>query len=216
MPRRPPSPEKQPRTRLPSQVRRLQIMDAAARLVVEQGFLPLPTERLAREAGTSKALIYAYFPTQYDLFNALVEREWHSLATAGVVTASEVKDLEQAVTLCAMLYFEHVSRIGPLLQILTADLYMSGHENEQLTRDCESLRRRLARLIHSTLKLPLKEAAAAVEMMTAIPAEAGSLVHAKRVDAQVGQNICRTLISSSLRALHSPEPLDILAAQHGA
>ena len=194
----------------------MQIMDAAARLVVEQGFLPLPTERLAREAGTSKALIYAYFPTQYDLFNALVEREWHSLATAGLVAASEIKDLQQAANLCAMMYFEHVSRVGPLLQILTADLYMSGHEDEQLTRECAALRRRLARLIQSTLQLPLKEAEAAIEMMIAIPAEAGSLVHAKRVDAQVGRDLCRTLISSSLRALQSPEPLGALAAQHGA
>jgi AcrR family transcriptional regulator len=191
-------------------------MDAAARLVVEQGFLPLPTERLAREAGTSKALIYAYFPTQYELFNALVEREWHSLATAGLVTASEIKDLQQAANLCAMMYFEHVARTGPLLQILTADLYMSGHEDEQLTRDCATLRKRLARLIQTTLKLPLKEAEAAVEMMIAIPAEAGSLVHSKRVDAQVGRDLCRTLISSSLRALHSPEPLGALATQHGA
>lgn len=211
-----PATEKQARKRLPSQVRRLQIMDAAARVVIEQGFLPLPIERLAREAGTSKALIYAYFPTQYDLFNALVEREWHSLATAGLVTASEVKDLQQAVTLCAMLYFEHVSRVGPLLQILTSDLYMSGHENPQLTQDCAALRRRLARLVHGTLELSLKEADAAIEMMTAIPAEAGSLVHAKRVDAQVGRDMCGTLISSSLRALRSPEPLDVLAAQHGA
>lgn len=191
-------------------------MDAAARLVVEQGFLPLPIERLAREAGTSKALIYTYFPTQYDLFNALMEREWHSLTTAGIVTASEVKDLQQAATLCAMMYFEHVSRVGPLLQILTADLYMSGHENEQLTRDCASLRRRLARLIHSTLELTIGDAEAAVEMMIAIPAETGSLVYAKRTDAQVGRELCRTLISSSLRALRSPEPLDTLAAQHGA
>lgn len=191
-------------------------MDAAARLVVEQGFLPLPIERLAREAGSSKALIYAYFPTQYELFNALIEREWHSLTTAGLITASEVKDLQQAVTLCALLYFEHVSRIGPLLQILTADLYMSGHENEQLTHDCAVLRRRLARLVHNTLQLPLKEADAAIEMMTAIPAETGSLVHAKRTDAQIGRDLCRTLISSSLRALSSPEPLDTLAAQHGA
>ena len=207
---------KQPRKRLPSQVRRLQIMDSAARLVVEQGFLPLPIERLAREAGTSKALVYTYFPTQYQLCNALIEREWQTLASVGLITASQVNDLEQAVTLCGMLYFEHVSRTGPLLQILAADLYMTGHHNEQHARECASLRKRLARLIHDALELPLKEADAAVDMMTAIPAESGSLVHAKRLEAQLGRELCRTLLSSSLRALRTPERLDTLAAQDGA
>jgi AcrR family transcriptional regulator len=190
-------------------------MDSAARLVVEQGFLPLPIERLAREAGSSKALVYTYFPTQYQLCNALIEREWQTLASVGLITASQVTDLEQAVTLCGMLYFEHVSRTGPLLQILTADLYMASHLDERHEQECAALRKRLTRLLHNALELPLKEADAAVEMMTAIPAESGSLVHAKRLDAQLGRELCRTLLSSSLRALRSPERLDTLPAQHG-
>ena len=123
---------RQQRKRLSPQLRRTQILDAAAQLILEQGYLPLPIERLARTAGSSKALIYTYFPTQYQLFNALLERELGSLSTAGLITASQVGDLDQAAVLCGMLYFEHVARSGPLLQILTADLYMSGHENERL------------------------------------------------------------------------------------
>src|SRR5919205_3358996 len=86
--------------RLTPDVRRAQILDAAARLVVVQGYLPLPVEQLARTAGTSKALIYTYFPTQYLLFNALLERETQSLALAGFETASQVEDLDQAAILC--------------------------------------------------------------------------------------------------------------------
>jgi AcrR family transcriptional regulator len=196
-------------------VRRLQILESAARLIVEQGFLPLPIERLAREAGSSKALVYTYFPTQYALCNALIEREWQTLASLGLITASQVTDLEQAATLCGMLYFEHVARTGPLLQILTADLYMTGHHDEQHVQECAALRKRLARLIHRALGLSLKEADAAVEMMTAIPAESGSLVHAKRLDPQTGRELSRTLLSSSLRALRSPERIDTFATQHG-
>jgi AcrR family transcriptional regulator len=194
----------------------MQILDAAARLVIQQGFLPLPIEGLAREAGTSKALIYAYFPTQFALFNALIEREWQALSSAGLLTASQVRDLDQATTLSGMLYFEHVARNGPVLQILTTDLYMTGHEDERWTQACLALRKRLARLIHSEIKLRPREADAAVELMIGIPAEAGSLVYSKEVDAQVGRELCRTLISSSLEALRTPEPLAALSTHHRA
>jgi AcrR family transcriptional regulator len=202
-----PAAAKQQRKRLSPELRRAQMMDAAAQLVLEQGYLPLPIEHLARTAGSSKALIYTYFPTQYDLFNALLERELNALATAGLITASEVGDLEQAAVLCGMVYFEHVARSGPLLQILTADLYMSGHENERLVGECNALRERLARLVHKTLGLPLREAQAAVEMMIAIPLESGSLVFVRDTPPEVGRAMCRALLSSSLEALRSPEPL---------
>lgn len=211
-----PAAAKQQRKRLTPQLRRTQILDAAARLVLEQGYLPLPIERLARTAGSSKALIYTYFPTQYDLCNALLERELASLATAGVSTASQVGDLEQAAVLCGMLYFEHVARSGPLVQILTADLYMSGHENERLVSECNALRQRLARLVHTTLNLPLREAHAAVEMMSAIPLESASLVFAGETPPEVGRQVCHSLLLSSIEALRSPERLPAAARHEGS
>src|SRR5688572_993397 len=211
-----PTAARQQRKRLSPQLRRTQILDAAARLVLEQGYLPLPIERLARTAGSSKALIYTYFPTQYELFNALLERELASLATAGVNTASQVEDLEQAAVLCGMLYFEHVARCGPLVQILTADLYMSGHENERLVNECNTWRQRLARLVHTTLNLPLRDAHAAVEMTIAIPLEAASLVFGGETPPEVGRQICRSLLLSSLAALRSPERLPAAARHEGS
>lgn len=210
------APAARQRKRLSPQLRRTQILDAAAQLILEQGYLPLPTERLARTAGSSKALIYTYFPTQYELFNALLERELASLATAGLTTASQVGDLEQAAVLCGMLYFEHVARSGPLLQILTADLYMSGHENKRLVSECNALRDRLARLVHTTLRLPLREAHAAVEMMIAIPLEAASLVFARETSPEVGRQICHSLLLSSLEALRSPERLPAAGSHEGS
>src|SRR3974377_1585752 len=115
------------RRRLSPEVRRAHLMDAASYLVVKQGFLPVPIEALAQAADASKALVYAYFPTQYELFNALLEREMRALALGGLETAARVNDLDQSILLCAMLYFEHVAQYGPLLHILITDLYMAGH-----------------------------------------------------------------------------------------
>ena len=192
------------RTRLRPQVRREQLIDSAARLVVAQGFLPLPAERLAKAAGVSKALVYTYFPEQYALFNSVLERELTALVTGGLDTASQVRDLDQAAVLCAMIYFEHVARTGPLLNILMSDRYMSGRIERRLVRLRNGVLRRLVRLA-ADLPLSKKEILAAIEMMIAIPEEAGRLVFHEELDAAVARQICQSLILSSLQALRAPD-----------
>jgi AcrR family transcriptional regulator len=189
---------------LSPELRRTQIMDAAAELVVKQGYLPVSVEALGKAASASKALIYTYFATQFDLFNALLEREIGVLATAGADTASRVNQLEQAAVLCGMLYFEHVVQRGPLLHILLTDLYMADHIKPAATAAGEAVLRRLARLARKTLKLSEKEIMAAVEMIATIPEEAGNLAHHKELDVTTARKLCHDLMLSSLQALRSP------------
>jgi AcrR family transcriptional regulator len=193
------------RQRLSPAIRKAQIVDAAARLIVEQGFLPLPIEKLAQAAGSSKALIYTYFTDQDVLFNAVLERELSGLLAAGLDTASRVKDLEQAAVLCAQLYFEHVARYGPLLHILLSDRYMSGRIDRGVLRIRNEILQRLAQLAQASLPLDKREALAALEMVTAIPEEAGRLAFHSEIDVQVARQICRSLIPSTLKALKDPD-----------
>ncbi len=191
--------------RLPPDVRKAQILDSAARLVVEQGYLPLPMEQLARAAGASKALIYAYYPTQYALFNALLGRELRSLAVAGMDTAARVDDLEQAAVLSAMIYFEHVARSGPLVHILMTDLYLTDHIDRELADALDAFVQQLTRLAAKSLPLGEQEIFAALEMVAAIPEESGRLVFHHELDHASARQICRELIVSSLKALRAPD-----------
>lgn len=195
--------------RLAPELRRAQILEAAAQMVVKQGYLPLPIEQLGRAAGASKALVYAYFPTQYALFNALLEREFQSLTLAGFDTASRIDDLDQAALLCGMLYYEHVSRSGPLLHILMTDMYMDGHVEPRLKEAYEAVMQRLLAL--AVVQLPLSEAEilAAIEMMSAIPEEAGRLTFHGELDPTTARQICNGLIRSSLKALRAPEKVSV-------
>jgi AcrR family transcriptional regulator len=195
--------------RLTPELRRSQILEAAARLVVELGYLPVPVEQLARAAGSSKALIYAYFPTQYALFNALLDREMQSLSLAGFDTASRVEDLDQAAVLCAMIYYEHVARSGPLVHILMTDLYMSEHIEPRLLQARDTLIARLLKLATRSLPLSEQEIYAAIEMIAAIPEEAGRLVFHRELDPTTARQICNSLILSSLKALRAPEKVAI-------
>jgi AcrR family transcriptional regulator len=191
------------RKRLSPEIRRTHILDAAAILIVEQGFLPLPIERLARAAGTSKALIYTYFPTQYDIFNSLLQRELTALTIAGLDTASRVKDLDQAVLLCAMLYFEHVAQSGPLLHILITDLYMAGHIHRDVTQVGEAMLGRLTRIARDSLALSEKEILAVLEMVAVVPQNTGSLVFYREIEPAVARQVCHTLVLSCLATLRS-------------
>jgi AcrR family transcriptional regulator len=196
-------PRKHTRRRLTPALRRAQILDAAAKLIVDQGFLPLSMERLAEAAGSSKALIYTYFPTQFELFNALLERELNSLADAGLDAASKLKDFERAARQAAMLYFEHVVQAGPLIHILLTDLHMADHIDPKATRAGKLMLARLVHLASRSLDLTKKEVTAAAQMIAAIPEEAGSLVFHGELRASVARELCRTLMLSSLEALRS-------------
>ena len=162
-------------------------------------------ERLAADAGVSKALVYSYFATPHDLFNSLLEREMAGLLQGGLATAARVADLDQAAVLCAMFYFEYVCRSGPLLHILLSDRYMSGHSAPRALHMRNALRRRLARLASATLPLSRREILAAIEMLIAIPEEAGRLVFHREIDAAVARQTCHSLMLSSLHALRAPE-----------
>jgi len=69
------------RRRLPPEVRREQVLDAASRLLGEGGARSLSIEGVAAEAGVSKTVVYSAFGDLDVLVLALVEREErHALA----------------------------------------------------------------------------------------------------------------------------------------
>jgi len=180
-------------------------MQSAAQLVAQQGYLPLPIEQVATNSGVSKALFYTYFVDQYALFNSLLERELTGLLDSGLDIASQIRDLEQAAVLCGTLYFEHVARFGPLLHILMSDRYMAGRIERRVLKLRGAILRRLSNQARESLPLSKTEALAAIEMMIAIPEEAGRLVFTQELDMNTGRELCRTLTASSLRALRTPD-----------
>lgn len=63
-----------PRTRLPPDVRREQILDAAERLFAQRGYEAVTAREVAREAGITPGLLNHYFGGKRGLFVTLVER----------------------------------------------------------------------------------------------------------------------------------------------
>lgn len=61
--------------RMPPQERREQLLDAALRTAVDQGFGAVTMDRIARAAGVTRPVVYGLFTDRGALLSALLERE---------------------------------------------------------------------------------------------------------------------------------------------
>jgi len=189
------------RARLAPEVRRAQILDAAEALLQVQGGLPLPMDELSRTAGVSKALVYAYFPDQHALANAMLARRFDALAAQGISEAAAQADVATAALACADLYFAQVAEAGPVVHIVLRDPFMAGRVDADIVRVRDRLSRRLARAARRSLRLSAKEAVAALSLMTTIPEEAGRLTFAGDLTPERGRELTARLVAASLQAL---------------
>jgi len=62
---------------LPEDTRKEQILDAARRCFIDQGYSATRMADIARRAGLSKGGVYFHFASKRALFDALVEQEYH-------------------------------------------------------------------------------------------------------------------------------------------
>lgn len=106
------------RKRLNPQVRRDLILDEAARIVVEEGVSGVSMERLGREAGISKALVYNYFPSRQALLSELLLREYRRFQAHAREAKAGVQDFAALVRSTTRAYLQHVAERGVLIQRL--------------------------------------------------------------------------------------------------
>lgn len=184
-----------------AEARRLQILQAARGLLIAQGRLPLAAEPLAAEVGVSKALIYAYFSDQADLFNAIAADDFDRLATAGLAAAAQIDDLEAAAVASAEIYFQHVCANGPALHVILRDPYMRGRLAPAVAAARDRAAGPLARRAGKTLALSAAEAVGAFSLVLAIPEEAGRLVWQGQLPVEAGLELCRRLTAAAVRSL---------------
>lgn len=189
------------RRRLSGPERRAKLLAAARELIVRQGYLPLSIEALARHAGVSKALVYAYFPGQHDLYNAVVEAELDDLEGRGLAASAAQADLGAAACDAAQAYLDHVGERGTALHIIYRDPYMAG----RLVPRGLDLRDRVlgafARRARTAYGLPVHEAVAAANLVLTVPEETGRLVFQGTLTPERGRLVCRELVLGCLAAL---------------
>lgn len=168
-------------------------MDIAAGLVLEQGFLPLRPQDLADATGTSKALVYRYFPAPESLYNALLERCVDELAGSGLEAASVAQPAATAAADLAEAYYRYVVKTGPLIHIILRDRFMAGRVSPRAAAVRDRIVRRLARSLRREFGLSAREAVASVAIGMTMPEECGRLARQGDLDLERGAATCRAL-----------------------
>jgi AcrR family transcriptional regulator len=111
-------PQKTRRTRLAPEERSQLILDAAAQIVVTEGVSAVSMDRLGREAGISKALVYNYFPNRSELLRALLLREERIYQAQQLVAAESAPDVATLIRVTTRAYLDHVAEKGVLIERL--------------------------------------------------------------------------------------------------
>lgn len=189
------------RLRLAPEARRQQILDEAARLVLDEGLYAVSMERLARDVGISKGLVYNYFPTRDALLATLLRREQTELRERGMAKALQAQSFSDLIRQTTLIYLEQTRDRGALTAALLSDPSVAKLMEEDNRLEREQTIRFCVRACRREFDLPLPLAIAAVDMLMAVTGQAGKQVSDGQMDVGPATEICVELIIGGLSRL---------------
>ena len=189
------------RRRLAPEARATQILDVAARLLMDEGFTEVSMERMGREAGVSKALIYNYFPNRNDLLRALLEREVGALRQTQVREVAAAENFHDLVRRTTRLYIEHMQARGALMRKLWAEPALARSMADDDLRRRDEAMHYFARRVMREYGLPRDVAMPAVDMQMAMTEAAAQHLSHSHDDVDFATDLCVTLLLGGLDAL---------------
>jgi AcrR family transcriptional regulator len=189
------------RIRLTPEVRREQILDDAAHLILAEGLHAVSMERLAREIGISKGLVYNYFPTRDALLTALLSREQSELRDRGMASALQAESFADLIRQTTRLYLEQTLDRGALIAALLSDPSVALLMEADNRADRDRTVRYFVRAARREYGLPLPVAITGIEMVSAVTDRAGRLVGDGQLDVESATEMCVALITGGLAAL---------------
>ena len=189
------------RTRLTPEVRRSQILDEAAKLVIEEGLSAVSMETVGRICGISKALVYNYFPSRDLLLAALLQREQNELRDRGMRSALQAKSFADLIRQTTRLYLEQTQARGALIQALLSDPSVARLMEEENRNERDRTIRYFVREGRCEYGLTLPIAIAVVDMLMAVTDQAGKQTSAGSLDIDTAEEMCVALITGGLERL---------------
>ena len=183
------------RTRLAPDVRRDQILEAAARLVADDGLAAATVEEIARRAEVSKGLVYAYFDGRDALLGEVLQREQALLRERGMAAALQAASFAQLIEGTTRLWLEHARDRGALIATLTA------FQGAGATDERDRTLRFFVRAVRREYGLGLAPAITAVDLLMALTDQAGRRVAAGQDTVEAATLACVALITGGLGRL---------------
>lgn len=191
---------KKTRTRLSPEVRKHLILDHAAEVVKTEGVSALSMERLGQEAGISKSLVYAYYPSMKELLQTLLKREYKSLRIRQAKSAEGAETFEQLVRQTTKAYLSYIDERGLILDRLAAEPSLSDHGDPTEYSRITAVEF-IANIVHEHFGIDMKIALIAIDISFGIPAAAGHYLTRHDVSRQTVEDITVAMMIGSIGGL---------------
>lgn len=152
------------------------ILDKAAVVVATEGVSAVTMDRIGREVGVSKPLVYAYFPNVTILLQELLLRDQRRLWELQTIAVSDAKDFDELIRLTTQTYLRHVEKTGIHIQRLMGEpsvaVVIQEQDRHRRQRVVDFLTKETAR----TFNLPRDVANMVIELSMGMTGTAGEMV----------------------------------------
>lgn len=176
------------------------ILDHAADIVASDGVSALTMDKLSREAGVSKSLVYAYYPSIQDLLQELLIREYRHLRKLQIAAAESAETFEQLVRRITNTYLTYIEERGLILDRLAAEPSVADHgDPTEYGRD--SAVKYFAKILTDNFDIDMDIALPAVDVSLGMPAAAGNYLTRHDISRQTLEDITVTMIVGSVEAM---------------
>jgi AcrR family transcriptional regulator len=188
------------RTRLSPEVRKNLILDHAADVIAAEGVSALSMDRLGKEAGVSKSLVYAYYPSMKDLLKTLLRREYKRLRDIQNEEGSKAETFEQLVRRVTRAYLTYMDERGLILDRLAAEPSLED-KGDPTEYSRESAVNGLAKIVSENFGIDMTIAVPAVDISFGMPAAAGHYLTRHDVSRQTVEDITVVMILGTFESL---------------
>jgi TetR/AcrR family transcriptional regulator, fatty acid biosynthesis regulator len=193
--------EKKVTRRLDPTVRKHMILDKAASLVAKEGISGLTMERVGREAGVSKPLVYAYFQNTTNLLKELLLRDQRRLWELQTIAVSQAKNFDELIRLTTQTYLKHAEKNGMHIQKLLSEPSIAAvfqeRDQERRHRVVDFLTEEISR----NFNVPRDIAMLTTEMSLGMTGAAGELIGRGVVGRKKIEELVITLLTGAVASL---------------
>ncbi len=144
--------------RMPRDVRRAQLLEAALGVFVAQGYHAAAMDDIADRAGVSKPVLYQHFPGKLELYLALLDQSCDTIIDATRKALESTDDNKQRVAATVRVFYDYVAdEQGAFRLVFESDLTNEPAVRERLERVTTECAADIAMVIHEDTGLPDKQ-----------------------------------------------------------
>lgn len=134
-----------------------QILEAAEKLFLEQGYAKTTTGQIAKLAGCNQALVHYYYRTKDNLFDKIFEEKVRLVASKFLTVDSMNATLEEKITNLVNIHFDFLKRNPKLVQFIINEITSNPERLQTLANKLQNYPKTFFEKLEIILKKEIEE-----------------------------------------------------------